>query len=187
MVPGEGSSMPMGVQSQTGQLPGTRDAPAAGTGPLPSEQLLRSDGSDGPFLDGSTTPTWSGELGAPDPLSALVDELAPPDPVAVLVDDASRILLTMTGDLPAATPWGTRRFAREVALVRRHLEPVASPAVLASAFGREAFQSAGAPTTSAGPTRVAYAIRWIELQLDLALPAWGAWLSLPRSPSSRSD
>src|SRR5262249_25145629 len=166
---GHPSGMPMGVHSQTGQLPGSRGAAAAVPGPLPPEQLLRSGGSGGPALADSTSPTWSGELGAPDPIS-------------VLVDDAARILLTMTGDLPVVAPWRSRRFAREVALVRRHLEPMCSPQVLASAFGRASFHvlarspRAGATPSSAGPVRVAYAIRWIELQLDLDLPPWGSWL-----------
>ena len=173
---GHPSGMPMGVHSQTGQLPGSRGAAAAVPGPLPPEQLLRSGGGDGPPLADSTSPTWSGELGAPDPIS-------------VLVDDAARILLTMTGDLPVVAPWWSRRFAREVALVRRHLEPVCSPEVLASSFGREAFHvlaaapgAAGTTPSSAGAVRVAYAIRWIELQLDLDLPPWGSWLgdSRPR-------
>jgi len=168
--------MPMGVHSQTGRLPGPRDAAAAVPGPLPPEQLLRSGGSDGPPVGDPALATRSGDLGAP-------------DPVAVLVDDASRILLTMTGDLPVASPWRSRRFAREVALVRRHLEPVGSPAVLASSFGREAFQglgslAGGVPSASAGPARVAYALRWIELQLDLDLPPWGPWLSGLRPPRS---
>jgi hypothetical protein len=79
--------------------------------------------------------------------------------------------------------WTHARFGREVELVRGHLAPVRSRAVLAASFGREAFQ--GDPLRhedAPGPVTVAYAIRWLELGDGEARPRWDAWLaeSAPR-------
>jgi hypothetical protein len=38
------------------------------------------------------------------------------------------------------------------------------------------------PVPAAGPVRVAYAVRWIELRTGLRLPPWNAWFR-----SSRRD
>jgi hypothetical protein len=77
--------------------------------------------------------------------------------------------------------WASPSFAREVELVRAHLAPLRNRRSLTASFGREAFHSLGgdagpgetrAGGTPIGPTRAAYAIRWLELGSGTSLPAW---------------
>jgi len=67
-------------------------------------------------------------------------------------------------------------FAREVELVRAHLGPIRSRALLASSFGREAFHGHAAPGSvvalGGSAVRVAYALRWLELGDGEARDAW---------------
>ena len=125
-------------------------------GPLPPRQLLRRGGSVGPW---------------PTPFETR-------EPSAILADDAGRIVLLLSGEGVIPSRWRTRHFQRQVDAVRCHLDPIDDPWVLAGSFGREAFHGrrlGPAPAAAISPVRVAYAIRWIELRLDLLLPAWRAW------------
>lgn len=82
--------------------------------------------------------------------------------------------------------WMRPGFAREVELIRLHLAPIRSRAVLAASFGREAFHG----TTPDGiapesrPVAIAYAIRWLELADGEARPRWELWLAEARPAPS---
>jgi hypothetical protein len=106
----------------------------------------------------------------------------PPDaaaePADILATDAA---LLLTGDPRAAgfERWHAEAFVAQVAAIRRHLAPIRVAGLLRSSFAREAFLGTGlgpVPAVAASPVRVAYAIRWIELEAGLDLPAWPAWL-----------
>lgn len=67
--------------------------------------------------------------------------------------------------------WRVPRFAREVARVRRHLQPIWSQEALAESYGRESFrlrtsltEAHRAQTLAGSPVEVAYALRWLELE-----------------------
>ena len=97
----------------------------------------------------------------------------------------------MLRDLPrGAGPWGAPAFAREVEAVRSQLAPIRDRRGLAASYGREAFRmrdavalaakraaDPAAPAAPAGgaalrPSRVAYAVRWLELGDGIARPRW---------------
>ena len=101
----------------------------------------------------------------------------PVDLVAVLVADARKLLLAADDDAPSDR-WREPRFAGQVEAVRRHLAPIGDADLIAASFTREAFHGrrlARVPAVAASPVRVAYAIRWIELQVGLALPPFRCW------------
>jgi len=79
-------------------------------------------------------------------------------------------------DLPAR--WSTYAFGREVDRTRAQLVPIRSRAALIASFSREASVAATrllAPTGQpAGPVRVAYAIRWLELGDGRSRPSWAS-------------
>ena len=128
-------------------------------GPPSSAPLLRADEGDGPAS--GVTPTTR----------------EPVDPVALLVADARTLLLAADDDA-VSDRWRDERFAGQVEAVRRHLAPIANPELIAASFTREAFHGprlARVPAVAASPVRVAYAIRWMELQLGLALPGFRCW------------
>ena len=84
-------------------------------------------------------------------------------------------------DLPAR--WTTFPFGREVDRTRSQLAPIRSRAALLASYGREASigatrgaVEAGLP---AGPVRVAYAIRWLELGDGRTRPAWSSFVAGP--------
>ncbi len=143
-------AMPTGARPLTALAPRTRLLTSATPGPLPFEQLLRSDGSRGP-LDVVTA-------------RALVAA----DAVAVLA-------VVGRGRGPAA--WHRSGFARRVEAARRHLAPIAAADVLAESFRREAFLTA-LPRRGPDAVRAAYAIRWLELVAGVAVPPWHAWMSV---------
>ncbi|HEX5828804.1 MAG TPA: hypothetical protein VFY23_14865 [Candidatus Limnocylindrales bacterium] len=125
-------------------------------GPLPSGQLLRPGGSVDPVLRPAAAEAWT-------QLSA----------------DAHRILVAVAGDWPSPR-WLVPSFARQVQAVRRQLAPIEDPGLLAASFGREAFHGprlGRVPAVWASPVRVAYAVRWIELQSGLAMPPWLVWVA----------
>jgi hypothetical protein len=75
--------------------------------------------------------------------------------------------------------WLSPAFGREVERTRAQLEPVASRAVLAASFSREASVAVSrlapiSPGNPPGPVRVAYAIRWLELGDDRRRPDWSS-------------
>jgi hypothetical protein len=92
-------------------------------------------------------------------------------------------------DLPRR--WSTPMFAREVDRTRAHLAPIRSRAGLIDSFSREASIAATREATGrppceatatsqpAGPVRVAYAIRWLELGDGRARPSWPALVAGP--------
>lgn len=120
----------------------------------------------------------SGGLRSP---GGLLDPAPASAPSRALALDALRVLrrLRRTASRPAdrCAP----AFGREVELIRRQLAPVGSRATLAASYAREAFQvRAEAPaaleTDEAGPVRLAYALRWLELGDGATGPAWDAML-----------
>ena len=84
-------------------------------------------------------------------------------------------------DLPGR--WTTDPFGREVDRTRAQLDPIRSRATLIASFSREASIAAtrGALEAGllAGPVRVAYAIRWLELGDGRARPAWASIVAGP--------
>jgi hypothetical protein len=77
--------------------------------------------------------------------------------------------------------WSDDAFAREVELVRCHLAPLRNRRSLTASFGREAFQTldlGGSRPRPLGPTRAAYAIRWLELGNGASLPAWASLIAV---------
>ena len=97
-------------------------------------------------------------------------------PERALALDAAQ--LTRMLGRPAGRParWTAPAFVREVELVRAHLRPIRSCAVLAASFGREAFHGratpGSAPALCGSAVRVAYAIRWLELGDGRPAPSW---------------
>ena len=84
-------------------------------------------------------------------------------------------------DLPAR--WTTYPFGREVDRTRGQLAPIRSRPALLASYLREASISVtrgavelGLP---AGPVRVAYSIRWLELGDGRARPAWATFVAGP--------
>jgi hypothetical protein len=91
-------------------------------------------------------------------------------------------------DLPAR--WRTFPFGQEVDRTRAQLDPIRSRATLIASFSREASIAAtrGALETGlpAGPVRVAYAIRWLELGDGRTRPPWPSIVAGPVELVSRS-
>ncbi len=109
-----------------------------------------------------------------------------PAPHRVLALDAIRLRRDLQNGHRHPDSWASPSFAREVGLVRAHLAPLRSRRSLTASFGREAFQSLGGDpwagmllrgSTLFGPTRAAYAIRWLELGSGTSLPAWTCLLA----------
>lgn len=84
-------------------------------------------------------------------------------------------------DVPAR--WSTFAFAREVDRTRAQLAPIRTRAGLVTSFSREASIAATrevVPTgLPAGPVRIAYAIRWLELGDGRSRPAWASFVAGP--------
>ena len=151
--------MPTGVRHLDRFTSTSDDLGPSLPGPPSSALLLRADEGDRPAA------------GVPMPLRA------PVDPVALLVADARTLLLAADDDA-VSDRWQDERFAGQVEAVRRHLAPIVDPELIAASFTREAFHGprlARVAAVAASPVRVAYAIRWIELQVGLALPAFRCW------------
>ena len=91
------------------------------------------------------------------------------------------LLLHMWLDRPSGVParWRSATFARNVDLVRAHLRPIQTHAMLALSYGREHFHvvAIGPPPRapqliSRDATEVAYAVRWLELDRRADLGPW---------------
>ena len=84
-------------------------------------------------------------------------------------------------DVPAR--WTTYPFGQEVDRTRGQLAPIRSRTALLASVSREASIAVtrGVSETDlpAGPVRVAYAIRWLELGDGRARPAWASFLAGP--------
>ena len=123
--------------------------------------------------------------GSPKVLLPSGGSTAPGDPTATpqrsLAADALALLLALRSRRRPRR-WSAPAFAAEVELVRSHLAPIDARDGLVSSFTREAFHaftSRTNGTASMGPTRVAYAIRWLELGDRKPRPAWLRWLEQP--------
>jgi hypothetical protein len=116
----------------------------------------------------------AGRLEPPSPPPAF-EPASPSDALALMALSVIR-----RGRRPPDRPvaWSLPGFAREVDLVRLHLQPVRSRQVLAASFGREAFHARPSTAASAGgAVAVAYAIRWLELGDRVERPAFEVWLA----------
>ncbi len=90
--------------------------------------------------------------------------------------------LTHLIECPADQParWHAPAFARKLGLVRAHLRPIRSRALLASSFERESFRTSSFDARPDALTRdlrvsavhVAYALRWLELGDGTDRPGW---------------
>ena len=89
-----------------------------------------------------------------------------PAPARALALDALRVTRLLRDPSRRPERWGQPGFAAEVEQIRRHLAPVRSRQSLATSYGREAFHLALTRSDPAdpSPTRLAYALRWLELR-----------------------
>ena len=102
-----------------------------------------------------------------------------PAPARALALDALRVTRLLRDPSRRPEPWARPGFAAEVEQIRRHLAPVRTRQTLASSYGREAFHLApeSSDQTDASPTRLAYALRWLELRDGATGPSWQALLT----------
>jgi hypothetical protein len=72
--------------------------------------------------------------------------------------------------------WTEPGFGAEVERCRRHVADLKTQDALASAYAYDVFErlTGGRGDTEGSPIRVAYALRWLELQEDSIGPAWPA-------------
>jgi hypothetical protein len=79
---------------------------------------------------------------------------------------------------PSAWPqrWTEPAFGADVEQCRRHVADLTTQDALARAYGHDVFErlSGGPGDATASPIRVAYALRWLELQEESVGPAWPA-------------
>jgi hypothetical protein len=79
---------------------------------------------------------------------------------------------------PAMWPrrWAEPAFGAEVERCRRHVADLTTHDSLASAYAYDVFErlTGGRGDAQVSPIRVAYALRWLELQEDAIGPAWPA-------------
>jgi hypothetical protein len=101
------------------------------------------------------------------------------------------LLLHIWLEQPTQVPpkWRSAPFARNVDLVRAHLQPITSHELLARSYGREHFHMVAiavpirAPEViSSDATEVAYAVRWLELDRGTR---FGPWRSIIADPTPR--
>lgn len=72
--------------------------------------------------------------------------------------------------------WTEPAFGAEVERCRRHVADLTTQDALATAYEHDVFErlTGGRGDADASPIRVAYALRWLELQEDSIGPAWPA-------------
>lgn len=79
---------------------------------------------------------------------------------------------------PAMWPsrWTEPTFGAEVERCRRHVADLTTQDALATAYEHDVFErlTGGRGDAHGSPIRVAYALRWLELQEDSIGPAWPA-------------
>ena len=105
---------------------------------------------------------------------------APIDPVVeserALVIEALRVGRVLRD--PASWPpmWSQPSFGAEVERFRRHMAALTTPEALVAAYQADVWVTAGTPKGHAegSPIRVAYALRWLEIQEGATGPAWPA-------------
>jgi hypothetical protein len=90
--------------------------------------------------------------------------------------DALRIARVLRDPRRWPAQWGERAFGIEVERIRRPLARIRSRDALEASYGREVFAVAEPRSYPAegSPVRVAYALRWIELQDGVTGPSWQA-------------
>lgn len=104
-----------------------------------------------------------------------------PDPGHELARLVLDLVVRTAEPIDAPRRWTTAAFAAEVERTRAHLGPIRSRDALLASFSREASIAAtrGQPvdTQPAGPVRLAYAIRWLELGDGRARAGWSSILA----------
>jgi len=123
-----------------------------------------------------------------------------PDPRHELARLALDVVVRTAEPVDLPPRWATFAFGAEVDRTRAQLAPIRSRAGLLNSFSREAsiaVTRTPAPSSGpAGPVRVAYAIRWLELGDGRARPAWASFVAgpvelvaaaLPASPAGGGD
>ena len=127
------------------------------------------------------------DVGNHPPLEVLLPSSGPlapapaPAPHRALALDAIRLRRGLRDLHRRPAGWADAAFAREVELVRCHLAPLRNRRSLTASFGREAFQTLdlnGSRPRPLGPTRAAYAIRWLELGNGASLPTWARLMAM---------
>lgn len=90
--------------------------------------------------------------------------------------DALRIARVLRAPRRWPARWSERAFGVEVERIRRPLARIRSREALEASYGREVFALAEPRSYPAegSPVRVAYALRWIELQDGVTGPSWSA-------------
>jgi hypothetical protein len=133
--------------------------------PEPRPRVLRFDRQTSPAAGAPTT---------------VIDRTDPRHELARLALD---LVIRTAEPVEIPTRWVTPAFGREVDRTRAHLAPTRTRAALIASFSREASIAAtrgvvetGSP---AGPVRVAYAIRWLELGDERTRPSWASFLAGP--------
>ncbi len=113
------------------------------------------------------------------PSGALFRSAPVPAPARALALDALRVIRALREPSRRPARWAQPSFGAEVELVRRHLAPVRSRRTLAASYGREAFHLAltRAERDDPDPTRLAYALRWMELRDGATGPSWPTLLA----------
>jgi hypothetical protein len=104
-----------------------------------------------------------------------------PNPRHELARLALDLVVRTAEPIDAPRRWITPAFGAEVERTRAHLGPIRSREALLASFSREASIAAtrGQPveTVPAGPVRLAYAIRWLELGDGRERPGWSSILA----------
>jgi hypothetical protein len=98
-----------------------------------------------------------------------------PAPARALALDALRVVRALRDPARRPARWTQPAFGAEVEVVRRHLAPVRTRQTLAASYGREAFHitaTLDAERDDPSPTRLAYALRWMELRDGATGPSW---------------
>jgi hypothetical protein len=101
-----------------------------------------------------------------------------PAPARALALDALRVTRLLHDPSRRPERWEQPGFGAEVEQIRRHLAPVRTRQSLAASYGREAFHLALTRSDHAdpSPTRLAYALRWLELRDSATGPSWQSLL-----------
>jgi hypothetical protein len=99
-----------------------------------------------------------------------------PDAGLALGLDALRIGRLLRDPVRWPARWSQPSFGAEVERCRRPLARIRSRQDLEASYGREVFVDAEprADAVEGSPVRVAYALRWIELQDGVTGPSWPA-------------
>ena len=136
----------------------------------PRPRLLRYDRP-------SLVAAAAGTIGSPISSPGIV---GPDDPRHELARLALDVVVRTSEPRSVPRAWTTGSFCREVDRTRAQLAPLRSRSALAASFVREASVAVSrssqpdgrGATTTPGPVRVAYAVRWLELGDDRRRPEW---------------